>query len=565
MEFIKYMDLFGTSCKFYIENKPSYWTVYGGILSIISILLYIILFLFLNYDDFKREVPQTTTSSIPKASYRKIKFGEEKIWIPWRIIDYNHKFIDISNLLYPVINYRVAKKDKNGNMPFVNQKITFSLCNETSMSKLDKNKFIISIPLNELYCINMDDLYLGGGWNSESLSIVQFDLFLCKNGINYDSNNSDCTSFEKLLNRTGRNNSLIFEFLYPVVRFQPTNIKNPAVVIYEENYFHLNKWTNKKNRISLKEYIIKDDVELLYSKPKNLSYWGVDSIASDNYFNPREINTYEKSNSRIYSVNIYVDTGIIYSTRQYKKLINLFIDTLPILGVLFSLFRKITKIFKHSSTNKKVLELLFQKLQQKANKFNELNIQVQNLCQSISHKNIHRRSVETPKINKNTNNNSNKYNKFRTNIVIGTKSKFIKGQVDNSEELINSNQMYQKNLINNQYKVIANKTEVNSFKGFSRKSYYRDKVLFPFKYYIFSVLLKNIKNKKIFPRGFTEASNFVSHIFDVTTYVSLKKEFDTIVKALKTRKILDNYQSPERIDINRKSFVKNMNNLYKEK
>ena len=121
MDFIKYMDLFGTSCKFYIEKKPKHQTVYGGILSIIYIFLYIFLFFFLNYSDFKRETPiTTTTSSIPEINYKKIKFDEEKIWKPWRKIDSNRKFIDSTNFLYPVINFRLAKKDENGNMPFVN-------------------------------------------------------------------------------------------------------------------------------------------------------------------------------------------------------------------------------------------------------------------------------------------------------------------------------------------------------------------------------------------------------------------------------------------------------------
>ena len=76
-------------------------------------------------------------------------------------------------------------------------------------------------------------IYMGGGWNDESLSLVQFDLYLCKDGINYDENNPDCTSFEKLLNITGRNDSLLFELLFPVVQFQPTNLKYPAVIIYK--------------------------------------------------------------------------------------------------------------------------------------------------------------------------------------------------------------------------------------------------------------------------------------------------------------------------------------------
>ena len=69
----------------------------------------------------------------------------------------------------------------------------------------------------------------------------------------------------------------------------------------------------------------------------------------------------KKNNSKIYSVNIYVDNGIIYSTRKYKKLINKIIDSIPILSVIYSCFKKITKLLKYSITNKKVLELLFKK------------------------------------------------------------------------------------------------------------------------------------------------------------------------------------------------------------
>ncbi len=79
MDNLKHFDLFGTTCKFYIKGQRKYWTRYGGILSIISVLLFILLFFFLNYEDFIREIPQTSTSSIPEVNFRKIKFDEEKI------------------------------------------------------------------------------------------------------------------------------------------------------------------------------------------------------------------------------------------------------------------------------------------------------------------------------------------------------------------------------------------------------------------------------------------------------------------------------------------------------
>ena len=58
----------------------------------------------------------------------------------------------------------------------------------------------------------------------------------------------------------------------------------------------------------------------------------------------------------------------------------------------------------------------------------------------------------------------------------------------------------------------------------------KEKVLFPFRYFVFSVLFKNLNNNKIFPKRFLEVNNFMSYIFDVSTYISLKKNFDSLVK-----------------------------------
>ena len=49
---------------------------------------------FINYEDLKRETPITSTSSIPEVNFRKIKFDDEKLWLPWRIVDYNLRIVN---------------------------------------------------------------------------------------------------------------------------------------------------------------------------------------------------------------------------------------------------------------------------------------------------------------------------------------------------------------------------------------------------------------------------------------------------------------------------------------
>ena len=527
MDFIKYMDLFGTTCKFYINKKPKYWTKYGGIMSIFSILLFISLFLYINLEDFKRQNPHTTTSYIPLSDYRKIKFAEEKIWIPWRIIDYNHKFTKHIDFIFPNINYHSIIKNNTKIISLTNKKIFYKLCNETSMANLDRNKFIFNLPLNELYCIDMNDLEMGGAWDGNYLSFIQFDLYLCKDGNDYNENNTNCTNFEKISNIIGPNNSLNFEFFYPVVQIQPTNLKNPAIVVYKEIFFHLSKWTYKTKRIFLQEHVIRDDKSLFYAKPKNLSYWGVSSIFGDDYsnFGKKDIINVGTS-SRVFSIDIYIDTEITYSTRQFKKIFTLLMETLPILTVIYSIFKKITKVFKESSTCKKVTESLFEKLKYKEDKFlihlkkniNDLN------CNSFS-------NIQLNKVKSSQNNDSHLKINYSNNLL----------------NIRRSNDLY-----------LFNKDKINNNIP-PQKKYYRSEILFPFRYYIFSVLSKNIANKKIFSRQFIEVNNFISYIFDVTTYVTLKKDFDDLLKTLVERKILENYKTSGRINIGKRSFLRDIN------
>ena len=54
--------------------------------------------------------------------------------------------------------------------------INYKLCNETSMVN-NTDLFIIDIELDQLYCIDMEDLNIGGSWDSDFLFL--FIYFCC--------------------------------------------------------------------------------------------------------------------------------------------------------------------------------------------------------------------------------------------------------------------------------------------------------------------------------------------------------------------------------------------------
>ncbi len=338
----------------------------GGVLSSISILVCILTFIFFSSDDLNRKFPNTSTSSTYEG-YKKIKFGKEKIWIPWRIVDYNNnKFINHTGLLFPIIYYYSGYKNKQTKTFNLTTKIlNYKLCSETSMANEDFF-YHITVPLNELYCIDMEDLDMGGSWISEFIDYVQFDLYFCQDGINYNENNRKCSTINEIRNYIGINNSLEMDIYFPIVQYQPNNKTYPLIVIYRQHFYHISRYTNKIERLYLQQNILTDDLGWILKKESNYSYWGLNTINDDTYFNGEEKDLLiEGSNSRLYSFNIYLKPEVNHYKRNYKKLHFIISDFFPMAYIIFIVMKNISKIFKKAENNKKIMELLFENLKEK--------------------------------------------------------------------------------------------------------------------------------------------------------------------------------------------------------
>ena len=103
-------------------------------------------------------------------------------------------------------------------MEIIYDLINYKLCNETTMVNYS-NLYGIDIELDQLYCIDMEDLDIGGSWDSDFLNLIILDLYACKNGIEYNENNTDCTTYDEIFSLTGQNDCCQFELYYPTVQY----------------------------------------------------------------------------------------------------------------------------------------------------------------------------------------------------------------------------------------------------------------------------------------------------------------------------------------------------------
>ena len=359
MEIFQSLDFFGSYLHFYVNKQKKVYTLLGGILTIISFVVCLIVLINLFRGVISRN-PQITMDDQPSKEYPKIKFGEEKIYIPWRIADYSVHSVNFTGLIYPIIYYYYGVKDKKtGAMPYNYKILKYKNCNETDIEIYHKfNNSIVDI--NSLYCIDMEDLYMGGDYFHDFVYHIQMDLFLCEDGVNYNTPGKKCTDFNELLNIIGEDNGWHFEFYYPEILIKSQDKKNPIEIFYNSHFYNFNKLNTKVERLYLKQFILTDDQGWIFENKNTTSIWGFDRIDSDSYVRSdgNDIMA-DFTSSKIYSLVIYVNSNKKIYTRNYPKLLESLGNIITLVHSIFIIFKYISQFFTEAYQDRDILNNIF--------------------------------------------------------------------------------------------------------------------------------------------------------------------------------------------------------------
>ena len=509
---LKICDIYGTEFHWYFDYKQKYYTYHGGIFSILSFFAWISILVIFGFEDFKREQSISSITNIPPSGDKIIKFGKQKLYLPWRIMDYGDTFINHIGILHPRIFYFTNKFNNKTQLMETNYKIlNYSLCNETSMKDLGKD-YLLHTNLDKLYCIDMDDLDMGGSWNSKFINYIRLDLNLCKGGINYSDNNTNCTKPEYLTSLYGEGNNWFFELLYPTIQFQPNNKKIPLFVLYNSLYYGLNTNSNKVDRVYLQENIFKDEKGWIFARPiRNRTYWGVSSIKSDFYtIGNRDIFKYG-STSRLYSLKLYLDYSSVLYTRKYKKLYEIFSEIFPVMKAISMIFSIISETINKLKVCRKLNEFIIDDKIYRTNTILDKNIKSKIIREDQDQSSVSKKKLK----------DSSKL------ICLNVNSNNIRMKLNNVKENGFHEEPFNKTL----HKTVnVGVISLGPFEMFNK-----DKSKFPFIYYFFGFLLNKISsnsnnNYMCISEKFNKSFTFFTHLIDITSYISLYQQFESLKK-----------------------------------
>ena len=369
------LDFFGSYLHWYVNRQKKLYTRLGGIFTIISFIINLLVLIFLLKDFFNRSNPQITENVDSNNAYKKIKFGNEKIYIPWTISDYQFQKVNFTGLIYPVIYYYYNIKDENNNeIPYNYKILNYTFCNETNIKSL-KYKIYSNIDIDTFYCINTEDIIMGGYYNHDFYYYIHMDFFLCEDGVNMGTKGKKCTNYDELIKNIGINNAWHVEFYYPEVQFNPKNKDTPMEIFYSNHFYNFNKLNTKIERLYLKEFSLIDDQGWIFQNKKNYSLWGFDTLEYDSYTRCSDGEDFitEFSTSQIYSLTISLSNSTKIFNRKYTKLLDALGNIFSIMNIIFIIFKYFSQFFTGAYQDRNIINDIFVQKYFMNEKFNLYN------------------------------------------------------------------------------------------------------------------------------------------------------------------------------------------------
>ena len=548
IDYIKYLDTFGIKFHFYTNNQPNHQNIFGGIMTLFYIFICIAIFFVCSYDEIYQLNPISSISEISDIQPRNINIKNEKIWIPFRIITNQNQYIDHRGILY-ILPYAVKGQYKNDiGMELNYHLLKYKLCNETSMANKPDN-YKIDVPLNELFCIEQDDIPFGGNWNDQYINYIEISLYLCEDGVYFNQSDPKCSQIINLFNNL--NSSISFDFYYPVVQFQPTNLKTPISIVYKNYFYTLSAYSYKLAKLYIQEHILSDDKNMIKNNYKNISCWGTSSLFGDDYFLSDRYDPMIKDTlSQLFSLEIYMDYGLIYYTRTYNKIFLIISNVFPLFRFVLYFIKKFTQHIKISLTKRELAGLIFEnkkisrvsllKIGNMENKsLNNLKVKSKGdeskneLIKNNNKKNIF---LDVPK------NNDKKHESFKSmnelkNIDQMSKNKSNTSiNIENAIKILGKKEIAVKNSKRKILKFIDSIDIKDSSNQFNINRTKSKKYIFSYYYFFLDIFF----DKLIYPKKFLCISktyftvyNFMSQIYDISTHIILFKQFNALNNILK--------------------------------
>ena len=338
--FFKFLDIYGTKIDFTINKETKSKTIIGGVLTLISIFLFIIYGILVSKNLIYHKNPLITRIGLIGGKYIDIEDTLSQIPISLKLegID-NDKFLNYFSLLS---YYKIL--DLKTNEFIINQEIPLVKCSHNFFPNLDID--VYNSEIINMYCLNGTDLkektrlFFSGG----KKGYIFIQLSYCDS-----EKNPNCESKEKIMDYLNDNMNP-FVVKIGVSGIYPLNYNNPLLYSIETFNIIPTNYHVKYVDITIQEEDLETDDGLFYKKIKNVKTYS--SLKTFNFF---QINNND-TNLALFSIN--PSNHLFINIRTYDRIQDILAKMGGILSLALNFFPFVVYIISKGRRDEKILNTL---------------------------------------------------------------------------------------------------------------------------------------------------------------------------------------------------------------
>jgi hypothetical protein len=340
MNFLKSIDTMGFPFTLSIKGNKKFKTKLGGLLTLTSIVCFLILFFLLGVNFYQRKNPTLSMSVSKPPKYFDYHLNSTSFIYAFRVENGNGELILRPDLFYYEPRYIVYRRDPTGLTKLVDKTLKYRQCepedvgNSTLWGELFLNRYLCMDYAKDW---NETGLPVGGLYDSSIIQYIKIRVLSCFRAPSsyLTANNITCNSNVTVLKQFFSESPLFSAFIQQY-NANGDDRENPFQVVLQNIYDTIDPAIYKKSYFFFKKGILNDYNGWLSEGYDVSELIGMDRYRYDFYTNPNEL-----FKASFFETNLYFDKITETFKRRYLKIQELLASIggiLKSLTVIFGVF-----------------------------------------------------------------------------------------------------------------------------------------------------------------------------------------------------------------------------------
>jgi hypothetical protein len=343
--YVKYIDLYGIPCNFTLFNETLTRSTFGGLMTILTIISFVLSFLYFSKDFYLRINPNLLVQHEILPTFPSYNITNDEIFLSLNFVDNNDMIVDYTGYFeFSAYYFKFNHSFKDlieyrGEIPIKN-------CSDYNNQK---TKIVDASKLRNSICYDFNNMTIDGYWSQDILYYFDVRLVPC---VNRTDSSIICKSLQEIINKV---KSGIFISIYTSSYYLMTSDQNyPLKEASSLSYIQIDQKNGKYYNYYYKKGTVIQDTGILFQSIYNYTLLGMDYMIGDSY----SINDIEEKTTFLI-FNLFPSKTRETFYLKYVKIQEAFANIGGILNVITLVFSNIAILFTKYERNFDILNKIF--------------------------------------------------------------------------------------------------------------------------------------------------------------------------------------------------------------